>query len=199
MDAEQEILEVHSYAQIPQQRETLLPKALTELDSVPHSPDSKRSKNEPSLLDLQNNIVRILTEKNYEKADGLEKIIKKNSDGIEALQKSTEFLSREINDIKADLTGLKKSTGSHDKKILDLDAKVNEMERYRRRWNLRLYGLDQHEGEDIKWKVVDVCAAVLPEEKEKLAIEIGGSSRRKKDRCDPETKSCNSSVQIQTY
>lgn len=172
MDAEQDPVEVHNYTQIHQQRETLLSKGLTEIDSAPHTPDSKKPKNEPSLVDLQNNIVRILTEKINERADGLEKIIKKNSDGIEALQKSTEFLSREINDVKADLTGLKSSSGSHDKKILDLEAKVNEMERYRRRWNLRLYGLDEHEGEDIKQKVVDICAAVLPDEKGKFATEI---------------------------
>lgn len=171
-DAEQEIVEVHNYAQILQQRETLLSKDLTELDSAPHTPDSKKSKNEPSLLDLQNNVVRLLTEKINERADGLEKIIKKNSDGIEALQKSTEFLSREINDIKAELTGLKTSSSTHDKKILDLEAKVNEMERYRRRWNLRLYGLDEREGEDIKKKVVDICAAVLPDERGKFVTEI---------------------------
>lgn len=53
-----------------------------------------------------------------------EKIIKENSDD----QISTEFLSREINNIKSDLTGLKSSSGSHDKKILDLETKVNKMD-----------------------------------------------------------------------
>lgn len=47
---------------------------------------------------------------------------------------------------KADLTRLKTLSSSHDKKTVDLEVKVNEMERYRRRCNLRLYGLDEHEG-----------------------------------------------------
>lgn len=68
MDAEQEIVEVHAYTQIQQQREILLSKSLTELDSAPHTP-------EPSLLDLQNNIVRMLTEKINERAAVLKKII----------------------------------------------------------------------------------------------------------------------------
>lgn len=92
MDAEQEITEVHVYAQIQQQREILLSKGLTQLDSAPHTPN--------------------------------------------------------------------------------LEVKVYEMERYRRRSNLRLYGLAKHEGEDIKQKVVGICAAVLPDEKGKFAAEI---------------------------
>lgn len=34
-------------------------KGMTELDSAPHTSDSKKSKNEPSLLDLQNNIIKL--------------------------------------------------------------------------------------------------------------------------------------------
>lgn len=79
-------------------------------------------------------------------------------------------MSREINNIKAELTGLKTSSSIHDKKILDLEAKVNEKERYRRCWNLKL--LDKREGEDIKQKVKDICAAVLPDEKGKFVSEI---------------------------
>lgn len=81
-------------------------------------------------------------------------------------------MSCELNDIKADLTGLKTSSITHEKKILDLEVKVNEMERYRRHWNLRLHGLAEQEGEDIKQKVMDICTAVLPEERGKLAAEI---------------------------
>lgn len=48
----------------------VLSQGLIDFVSALHT-DSKKTKNEPSLVDLQNNIVRILTEKNYERADGL--------------------------------------------------------------------------------------------------------------------------------
>lgn len=56
--------------------------------------------------------------------------------------------------------------------IINAALNVNEMERYRRRWNLRFHGLVEHEGEDITQKVIDICAAVLPEEKGKFTAEI---------------------------
>lgn len=70
--------------------------------------------------------------------------------------------------MKKDVTTVKKASTEHEKKIYELQCKLNEAERYKRRWNLRLYGLAEQEGEDIKKKVIDICCSVLPEAKEKL-------------------------------
>ncbi len=41
----------------------------------------------------------------------------------------------------------------------EIDSRLNEVERYKRRWNLRLYGLAEQAGKDIKAQVV---CEVLP-------------------------------------
>ena len=51
------------------------------------------------------------------------------------------------------------------------------MERYHRRWNLRLYGLPEQEGEDVKQRVVDICSTILPNAGEDLRFHIDVSHR----------------------
>ncbi len=46
-------------------------------------------------------------------------------------------------------------------KISELEQKLNETERYQRRWNLRLYGIPEQSDENIKLKVSNICAAVV--------------------------------------
>ena len=52
--------------------------------------------------------------------------------------------------------------------MAELEQKVNEAERYQRRWNLRLHRIPEQAGEDIKCRVVDICGSVIPESKAKL-------------------------------
>lgn len=49
---------------------------------------------------------------------------------------------------------------------------MNEFERYKRRWNLRLYGLAEKKDEDIKQKVMDICCSIIPQEKSKITQQI---------------------------
>lgn len=56
-------------------------------DSVPNTPNPKRERREPTPSELQENIVRILSGKINERADGLEEMIKRNTVSIEALKK----------------------------------------------------------------------------------------------------------------
>lgn len=53
-------------------------------------------------------------------------------------------------------------------KVAELEQKVNEAERHQRRWNLRLHGIPEQVGVDIKLGVVDICEAVIPESNAKL-------------------------------
>lgn len=55
------------------------------------------------------------------------------------------------------------------KKCID---RVSDLERYGRRWNLRLYGVPEVEKEDVRAKVIDVCQELLPSEKEKVSDAI---------------------------
>ena len=56
----------------------------------------------------------------------------------------------------------------NEKKVAEFEQRVNEEERFQRRWNLRLHGIPEQTNEDIKCRVVDICGAVIPESKAKL-------------------------------
>lgn len=135
-------------------------------DSLPSTPLPKRGKTEPSLSEMQDNIVRLLSEKINQCADGLENMIRQNTVSIEALKKTSEFLFKEVNDMKNDVQVLKKSRTEYETKMAELIDKVNEAERYQRRWNLRLYGLMETEDENLKQKVREICCNVIPEAKQ---------------------------------
>ena len=64
--------------------------------------------------------------------------------------------------MKAAVTTVKQASDVHQKRITAAEDKINAMERYHRRWNLRLYGLMEQEGEDVKQRMADVCRAVIP-------------------------------------
>lgn len=135
-------------------------------DSTPCTPNPKKSRDEPSLSEIQENIMRCINER----VNGLEELLRVNTVSIEALKKTTEFLFNEVKDVKDDRKQLKKDmkvihevSDAHGKKMSEIDSRLNEVERYKRRWNLRLYGLAEQSGEDVKAQVVDICCAVLPE------------------------------------
>ncbi len=64
-------------------------------DSAPRSPATKRGKTEPSLSELQDNMVRFVAEKN-ERKYSLATPIKKNADTTEALKDASGFIFGEI-------------------------------------------------------------------------------------------------------
>lgn len=115
-------------------------------------------------------------------------MIQHNAASIDALKENAEFLFKEIQDMKRDVTTVKKVTTDHDKRISELEDKVNDAERYHRRWNLRLYGLPEQEGEDVKQRVMHICRAIAPELGNLLHLHIDVShrvGRRTEDKVRP--------------
>lgn len=49
------------------------------------------------------------------------------------------------------------------KKMEEMEQKINDAERYNRRWNLRLYGVQERFDEDIKSTIKEICREILPE------------------------------------
>lgn len=129
---------------------------LPESASTTVTPEAKKGKLEPSLIELQENIVKLVSAKITESAEGIQNTIKE-------LKEHSEFLATQIQDMRGSVEAVEATTKDHEERINALEDKVNEMERYHRRWNLRLYGLAEVEGEDVKRRIIDICRAVLPE------------------------------------
>lgn len=83
----------------------------------------------------------MVAKKIKKKADRLALMIRKNTNTIETLKESSEFLLKEVKEVKADITTVKQASNDHQKRITATEDKINNMEPCHRSWNLRLYGL----------------------------------------------------------
>lgn len=142
-------------------------------DSCPNTPSknqhSKRQKHvapsakesELSLSDVQENIIRILSEKINERSDQIERMVKENSSNIEALGKSLTSVHNDVMCLQKENETLKNANALLEKKVKEMNSKIEDQERYSRRWCLRLYGLSEQTYENVKTRVVEVCKAVV--------------------------------------
>lgn len=135
---------------------------------TPVKPKEKKQKAEMSLSELQNNILDAINTR----ADNLEGLINKNTLSIEGLKKSLDFAFAEVETLKVEMKEVKTANEKYDQKISELQHKLNEAERYGRRWNLRLHGVPEGNPEDIKAKVTNICCAVIPSSQEKITGDI---------------------------
>ncbi|CAK6980759.1 uncharacterized protein LOC121643932 [Scomber scombrus] len=157
----------HSEIHACDQDADLIPLPVSAPDALV-KPKDKKQKAEISLADLQNNIVAAINEQ----ADNLEGMITRNAVSIEALKKSIDFAFAEVESLKTDMREVKTASERHDQLITELQLKLNETERYGRRWNLRLHGVPEGNPEDIKAKVINICCAMVPGSQQKIKDDI---------------------------
>lgn len=104
----------------------------------------------------------------------LANLINSRSDAIEKMVDNVRVELKMIND---KIHGIEKRVEKTEQSALKIMHRVSEVERYGRRWNLRLYGIPESEGEDVRVKVINVCQEVLPSEKNKLADAVDVAHR----------------------
>ncbi|XP_016346672.1 uncharacterized protein LOC107692222 [Sinocyclocheilus anshuiensis] len=166
----------HEYSQqcpdLSRSESPVLESACDSNQDTPVKPQQKKSRGDISLTELQDNIIVALTSKIKESADNLGKMITKNTVSIEGLKKSIDFVFEEVNALKTDMKKCKSTVNLNNTKISELEQKLNETERYQRRWNLRLYGIPEQSDENIKLKVSNICAAVVPDSNVAIQADI---------------------------
>jgi len=106
------------------------------------------------------------------RSDSIESMVSANALKIEGLKKTIDFVCAEVKDVKSKVCTLEVKMAKEEKRVDACQQRVSELERYSRRWNLRLYGVEETEKENIRRKAIEICQAVLPEEKNRLADTI---------------------------
>ncbi|KAK7915456.1 hypothetical protein WMY93_011217 [Mugilogobius chulae] len=142
-----------------------------EAGSASSTPEAKKGRVEPSLYIILQEIRACRKDMNDCKED-LAKKIDENKATIKELITNSEFYYKELQETQTRVTTVEKNTLQHEKKIAYLEEKSNENERYMRRWNLRLYGLPEEEGENVKKRMTDICCTVAPDAGETLHLFI---------------------------
>lgn len=125
-----------------------------------------------SLMEVQNNIIQILSEKMNNRADHLEIMIKNNSKEIESICESLNSIHSDVMGLKKENERLKKENMEMKKKAAELDQRMNDQERYSRRWCLRLRGVAENSSEKVKERVKEVCRAVVPEQRNEVTAAV---------------------------
>ncbi|KAK7929672.1 hypothetical protein WMY93_006067 [Mugilogobius chulae] len=142
-----------------------------EAGSASSTPEAKKGRVEPSLYIILQEIRACRKDMSDCKED-LAKKIDENKATIKELITNSEFYYKELQETQTRVTTVEKNTLQHEKKIAYLEEKSNENERYMRRWNLRLYGLPEEEGENVKKRMTDICCTVAPDAGETLHLFI---------------------------
>ncbi|XP_028296938.1 uncharacterized protein LOC114458738 [Gouania willdenowi] len=106
----------------------------------------------------------------------LSELINARSDSLamalEGLKKTLDFVSEEVRDVKGRVTKLEVRVTKEEGRGEACQYRVTEVERYLRRWNLRLFGVKESEREDPRKAVIEICQSVLPESKDCLPYTV---------------------------
>ena len=111
------------------------------------------------MFELQKTILKAVNDR----ADDLARMINENAADIKEITKSLNFAYEEIEVIKEENKKLKDVCEKQQIELADLKERMCDAERYKRRWCLRLQGLPELDGEDIKKRVAEICEKVAPE------------------------------------
>lgn len=121
------------------------------------------SPTEPSLIEVQNTIIEILSGKINERADQLESMVKKNSAEIENVSEALNSIHNDVIDLRKESDKLKTENAELKKKMTTMEERIIEQERYSRRSCLCLYGVAENPAENVKLKAREICKAVVSE------------------------------------
>ncbi|CAL8292630.1 unnamed protein product [Arctogadus glacialis] len=99
-------------------------------------------------------------------------MINHNTVSIDALKKSIDFAFAEVDSLKTDMKVIKTTTEKNEQKLSELELKLNDAERYQRRWNLRLHGIPEEKQVNIKAKVINICCSMVPDAHAKIREDI---------------------------
>ncbi|CAI5678548.1 unnamed protein product [Oreochromis niloticus] len=102
------------------------------------------------------------------KADAVNTLINLINTRSDAIEEMVGTVRTVLKDISDKIMVIEKRVEKNEMLTQKCDERISEVERYNRRWNLRLYGVPELEKEDVRAKAIEICQTVLPAEKEKL-------------------------------
>lgn len=158
--------------------ETQLVSARRPMDSTPTKipVPQKRAKGDgppevsnAAILDAINNLIAMM------ECFGTQ--LKQNTIMIAELSKGVEFNAKEIKDCKSASSNLRKEMCKVAKENAEMMERVQELERYKRRWNLKLRGLKEKTEERTRDEVLGIIAKINPQWSTKLECMVDSVHR----------------------
>lgn len=100
-----------------------------------------------------------------------------NTERIDELSKKVDTAFAEIKEMENKMCKMEGRMLALEKPVKMLEQRMDEMESYSRRWNLRLYGVSEGKDENVRLQAIKICKAVLPEDSGRLSETIDISHR----------------------
>lgn len=94
--------------------------------------------------------------------------MKQNCAVIASLTKASEFNADEMKDCKARVSVMEKELESLRAESVALKEKSREQDRYKRRWNLRIKGMQEKMNEDTRNEVIRLLSKIAPHWEQKM-------------------------------
>ncbi|KAK3525014.1 hypothetical protein QTP86_012910 [Hemibagrus guttatus] len=97
-------------------------------------------------------------------------MVKENSASINLLKEVLEVVQSEVFDIRKENEDLKNKNGEIVKQVSEMKDRLNDQDRYCRRWNLRLERLTERTEDNVKPWVIEICRVVVVEEERNFVV-----------------------------
>ncbi|CAI5692233.1 unnamed protein product [Oreochromis niloticus] len=138
---------------------------LEEMNDLLSDHSSKVVRPSPTTSDILAAIqaLHVRFDKQDDKMADINNKLSENASLIANLVESIEFNAAEVRDCKDKIAGLEKEASTLRREVDELKEKARERDRYSRRWNLRIKGMKEGMGEDIRKEVIKILAKIAPE------------------------------------
>ncbi len=98
------------------------------------------------------------------RSDKLESMVAANTSHIAGLKEKLNSVCEDVNEVKTKVSQVESSLLKESKRIDVMESSITELERYSRRWNLKLQGVSENiDGNNVRKKVIRICQNLLPE------------------------------------
>lgn len=136
--------------------------------SEPTTPEAKKGKSSLSLEEVHESIITTINAC----TNNLLAKIESNAKSIEDVNEKLQCLFTDMEEMKETVQNVKQDSVEMEKRIKAFENKVNDLEAHQRRWNLRLHGVREVQGENVRKIMTDICGTVVPEIASILHISI---------------------------
>ncbi|KAL0178595.1 hypothetical protein M9458_027489, partial [Cirrhinus mrigala] len=107
----------------------------------------------------------------------LETTVKDNTNSLNSVTEALEFMNNQVEEITDKVSSLQNRVESLEKENRVLRDKCDELDAYKRRWNLRVAGIQEQRGEDVRKILIDLFSKVSPEIADQLIYTLDVAHR----------------------
>lgn len=120
------------------------------------------------LINTRSDSLENIIGENTRAITSMKEVINENTKQITSVKEAIEFISAEVNSLKVKHGVMESRVGKVEQNTMEQERRLSHLESYSRRWNLRIHGIPENDGEDVRGKIIQICQQLLPENKDQL-------------------------------